>query len=106
MKIEGHQTGEHYILSLRGRVDQSSNIQVFREMLENAPHGRIIQIDLSEVEFLGSFFVKVLLEFRSQHPETAANIRLANPKPNTRDLLQLLKLDKVFPVITTIPPCS
>ena len=105
MEVEGHTLEDRYLLCLRGRVDQSSNIQVFREMLEKAPESKSIQIDLSEVEFLGSSFVKVLMEFRSQHPEAAADIRLANPKPNTRDLLQLLKLDMVFPVITTKPPC-
>lgn len=106
MKIESYTLEDRYLICLRGRVDQSSNIQAFRDMLEKAPTSMLIQIDLSEVEFLGSSFVKVLMEFRSQRPAVAANIKLANPKPNTRDLLQLLRLDMVFPVITTTPPCN
>ncbi len=106
MKFEQQNLGDRILIRAEGQIDRVINVDAFRQGLEQAPDNIPIHIDLAEVEFVGSAFIKLLMEFRGQYPRKAANIQLVNPRPNTRDLLHLLKLDQVFPVLSTKPPCS
>ncbi len=91
------------VVRLAGELDLH-NAQVVREALfeacADAP-GRLV-VDLSEVEFVDSTAIGVLIEARTKLPDSES-FHLAAPGVETRRALQISGLDRHFSVHETVP---
>jgi anti-sigma B factor antagonist len=91
------------IVRLGGELDLYNATQV-REALVEASSGapeRLV-VDLSEVDFIDSTALGVLIEARSKLPNKKAFL-LAAPRLETRRALEISGLDRHFAVHETVP---
>jgi anti-sigma B factor antagonist len=97
------QIGEARIVRLGGELDLYNAQEVRDTLLEvcsDSP-GRIV-VDLSEVEFIDSTALGVLIEARTKM-ENGRGFLLAAPGLETRRALQISGLDRHFGVHDTVP---
>ena len=97
------ETGAAHVIRLGGELDLY-NADAVREALFQACDGgpeRVV-VDLSEVEFMDSTALGVLIEARTKLPNRKAFI-LAAPGLETKRALQISGLDRHFSVHDTVP---
>ena len=101
--ISSEKTGDACIVRLAGELDLYNAHAVRDVLLEACADGpeRVI-VDLSEVEFIDSTALGVLIEARSKLPNKQAFL-LASPGLETRRALQISGLDRHFSVHETLP---
>ena len=96
--------GAAWVVRLAGELDLY-NASAVREALFDAcadgPPERVV-VDLSEVEFLDSTTLGVLIEARTRLPNRDAFL-LAAPGLETRRALQISGLDRHFSIHETVP---
>ena len=86
------------IVSVVGEVDLSSSPALRRCLLNNGPPGTAIIVDLSEVTFLDSIGLSVLLAGRKRAQATGGDLSLRNPRPGVLKVLEITGLTKVFEI--------
>lgn len=85
---------------IKGEVDIYS-IEKFRESIEEkiktqAPE---IILDCSELSYMDSTGMGVLIELRNKTKEMGQKIIMMNPRPNIKKLLALTGVDKIIEII-------
>lgn len=88
------------MVCIRGEIDIYS-IEKFRETIEQkiktqAPE---IILDCSELSYMDSTGMGVLIELRNKTKEMGQKIIMMNPRPNIKKLLALTGVDKIIEVI-------
>ena len=102
MEIELQQTQDTSIAALRGEVDLSSSPRARSAMLDCLNGGKSLLVDLSAVDYIDSSGIASLVEgFRLARDKQLAFGLLAVSEPVLR-VLQLARLDKVFPLYASI----
>jgi anti-anti-sigma factor len=89
------------VLEITGDIDLSNATQlgaVFDHVLRAAP--AVLVIDLSRVTFLGSTGIAQLI--RARDHAGAGEVRLAAPSAVARRAIEILALDRVLPVFSTV----
>jgi anti-anti-sigma factor len=97
--IEIEQTDNLTVVALRGRLDTSGVDQVemrFNAML--AARGKNAVVDFSEVDFLSSMGVRMLLTMARTLGRKNARLALAAPQPLVRESLEHAALDDIIPI--------
>ncbi len=94
-----HQNG--VVLEVAGEVDLSNATQlgaVFDHVLRDEP--AVLVLDLSQVTFLGSAGLSLLMQVRDRAGE--AEVRVAAPSTMARRAIEIVALDQVLPVFPTV----
>lgn len=101
--ISSEKTGDACIVRLAGELDLYNAHAVREALVQACADGpeRVI-VDLSEVEFIDSTALGVLIEARSKLPNKQGFL-LAAPGLETRRALQISGLDRHFAVHQTVP---
>lgn len=93
----------HVLVTLIGNCDHSTGPQ-FRDGLatEVARGAQRLIVDLSEVGFIDSEAVHVLLDLKAVLTEWGGSLVLVNPQPIVVRVLSLMGADEVIPVAATV----
>jgi anti-anti-sigma factor len=86
-------------ITISGSIDKLDNYELKREFLPLNRFSKII-VDLTEVVFLDSGFVNLMLELRKMDSGMASRIRLVNPNGNIAEIFRLLSLESFFEIVT------
>jgi anti-sigma B factor antagonist len=91
------------VVALTGRFDAGNAEMVktaFQQVINNG--GRRVVVDLSQVPFIDSAGLAVLVSALKQARASAGNVVLAGVQPQTRNVFALTMLDQVFGIHPTI----
>jgi anti-sigma B factor antagonist len=103
MDIVVKQVGQVAIISVVGSVDTLTAPEVadFLESQLNSGQTRFV-LDLSQVDFLSSAGLRVILSSHRKSRDKGGNLRLAAPQPRVGDLLSVTgvyQIVKAFPTV-------
>ncbi|WKY47026.1 STAS domain-containing protein [Eubacteriaceae bacterium ES3] len=91
---------EQATVTIKGEVDIYS-VDQFRESIEksiNQKKSKII-LDCTELSYIDSTGMGVLIEMRNKTRELGQNMIVKNPRPNVKKLLALTGVDKIIEII-------
>ena len=98
--------GRFTVLALNGEVDLNESPKAREQILKQLKQNKNLLVDLSAVEYIDSSGVASLVEgfqlARSQQQEFA----LVGVSKAAMQVLQLARLDKVFPIYDSVEDCS
>lgn len=88
------------MVSIRGEIDIYS-IEKFRDSIEEKIKTQASEIilDCSELSYMDSTGMGVLIELRNKTKELGQKIIMMNPRPNIRKLLALTGVDKIIEIV-------
>lgn len=92
--------GKTSMVSIKGEIDIYS-IEKFRESIEKEIQTQATQIilDCSELSYMDSTGMGVLIELRNRTKEMGQKIIMMNPRPNIKKLLALTGVDKIIEIV-------
>lgn len=91
-------SGTYTVLALQGDVDLSRSPDARRQILACLDSGRHLLIDLSGVTYIDSSGVASLVEGYQTAKKKSLRFGLVGVSPAAMGVLQLARLDKVFPI--------
>jgi len=100
MQITVQNSGDCTILRIEGRFDFNTQRE-FREttsMLLQDTNAHVVQIDLGDVDYIDSSALGMLLMFRDKLRAANKTISLANCRGSVKQVLDIAKFDKLFPM--------
>ncbi len=88
------------MVSIKGEIDIYS-IEKFRETIEEKIKTQVpeIVLDCSELSYMDSTGMGVLIEMRNKTKEMGQKIIMMNPRPNIKKLLALTGVDKIIEIV-------
>ncbi|HEY2330746.1 MAG TPA: STAS domain-containing protein [Acidimicrobiales bacterium] len=89
--------GEPGVFDLRGDLDLDT-AKVLDEVMIVADPNQTVVLDLSDLAFVDSSGLRVLIQVRRRIIDTGAHLVLRQPRPNVRRVLEVSGLDSVFTV--------
>lgn len=99
MQVEVNKQGDAVIISVSGDVDLYSSPEVrkaiTRQCKKKVP---VIVINLAEVDYMDSSGVATLVEGLQLTGKYKGNFRIAGLQPAVREVFELARLDRVFPI--------
>ncbi|HUU58151.1 MAG TPA: STAS domain-containing protein [Phycisphaerae bacterium] len=102
-KIDVEETGSTAVVRIRGSAGMTQ-AEPMRRQLEQlaARQVSLIVLDLSQMEFISSLGLGAIITgyLKSRHHN--GRIRLVNPRPAVRKLLEMTRLTKLFPIYPTV----
>ncbi|MHB8329749.1 MAG: STAS domain-containing protein [Acidimicrobiales bacterium] len=108
MESDGHfdvsetERGDIPILSVRGEVDVSTAPELRERLLAVAERGCILTVvDLSEVSFVDSTALGVLVSAVKRLRNAGGDLRLVVTQPHVSKVFEITGLTEVFPIFTT-----
>jgi anti-sigma B factor antagonist len=91
------------VVTVRGSAGMVHAHRVRMELEHLTEHpGTNIILDLSELEFIGADGVDAILAGRELSRMRKGQIRLVNPGPNVRRLLEITRLTQVMPIYASV----
>ena len=104
LSVQVDELGPHLLVRLSGDVDLESApalTETLRTLLETIGAKPLV-LDLTEVEFMDSSGLGVLVGVHQQAAVQGGALILAGPHPRVAKILRITKLDKVFTVVDTV----
>ena len=86
------------IVSVHGEVDLSWSSQVRREILDALNRGRRVLVEMDQVTYIDSSGIAALVEGYQTAKARNAQFGLLNISQPVRAVLELARLDQVFPI--------
>lgn len=83
-----------------GQRESEIIVQAFKAALENDLDSAHLLIDMSEVNFMNSMGIGMLVDLRSQAAAKNMNLVMGGVKPDLENLLKMVRLDKLFTICT------
>ena len=103
LKLQVRQEGAAAVVEVRGSAGMTE-AEKLRATLEELAGRKvpIIVLDLTDMDFISSAGLAAIItaHLRSRHHQ--GQIRLVNPQPSVRDLLETTRLTKLFPICATV----
>lgn len=97
MEIARKQLGDILELTITGRLDGAWAEHLSKELATVLSEGNHqVQLDLSEVKYLSSAGIGVLMQFYKQFDSLKGWIRISQASPQIRSVLELTRLDKIL----------
>jgi anti-sigma B factor antagonist len=94
LEIERGEThGKTVVLRVRGRLDAKTALRLLERAMPFAGMGRSLVLTLSDVTFMGSSGVGVLLAVAQAFQDRKGMVRLAAPSPAVTSVVKLLNLE-------------
>ncbi len=94
----GEVRGRVATLRVRGRLDANTSPQLLQRCADIQARGQNLILNLSEVTFLGSTGVGVLLALVEQFQEQAGDVRFASLSASARTVVDLLDLGEYLSI--------
>jgi len=85
------------VISVSGRIDTSTSTQfeeAINELINKGHHNLVL--DFSNVDFLSSSGLRILVTTRKKTREMGGDVVLANPSQRAADSVEIAGLDKLF----------
>lgn len=98
MEHEIHEAGDKTVVSLRGDVDLGNSPAARKLLLDCVGQGRDVVVELSGVSYIDSSGVASLVEAFQSARRQGTGFALAAVSESALRVLQLARLDKVFPI--------
>jgi anti-sigma B factor antagonist len=89
---------DHVIISFNGDIDLEFSGDVRSILAENAPKGRSIIVDLSDVEVIDSSGIASLLEAFQNARKKGKTFTIAAVNPSVMRVFKLARLETVFSI--------
>ncbi len=105
MKYPTHEHGEYTVLSLQGEVDLSCSPQAREQILKLLKSSKNLLVDLSSVDYIDSSGVASLVEGFQVARNQKLEFALVGVSKAAMQVLQLARLDKVFPIYQSLDDC-
>lgn len=86
------------VVRCSGRLVRGAALDEFRNRLERLEHLRVLVLDLSNIEQLDAGGLSVLLQLRRWALQQEVQVKLVNPSPFVRRILQATHLNSVFEI--------
>lgn len=90
------------LVRVSGEVDMSWSQDLRREILEALTQGPFVGVDLSAVSYMDSSGIAALVEGFQQSRAAKKKFALIAPSDSVRSVLELARLDRVFPIFDTV----
>ena len=90
------------IITLTGEVDLQTSPQAREQILQALKNNLHVLVDLSEVEYIDSSGIASLVEGYQDAKGRNLSIGLVNISDAARQVLQLARLDQVFPIFDNV----
>lgn len=94
--------GSCSIITLTGDVDLETSPQAREQILQALKNNQHVLVDLSEVEYIDSSGIASLVEGYQDAKGRNLSIGLVNISDAARQVLQLARLDQVFPIFDNV----
>ncbi len=94
--------GDYVLVRLRGEVDLSWSQQVRRAILDALGGGAKVGVELSQVSYIDSSGIAALVEGFQDARSKGRQFGLVAASASVMSVLQLARLDKVFPLFATL----
>lgn len=102
MKYKTKEEGGYSVLELEGDVDLSCSPDARKQILQCLEKGRNLLVDLSAVSYIDSSGVASLVEGYQTAKKRALKFGLVGVSIAAMNVLQLARLDKVFPIHSSV----
>jgi anti-sigma B factor antagonist len=102
MKYKTKEEGGYSVLELEGDVDLSCSPDARKQILQCLESGRNLLVDLSAVNYIDSSGVASLVEGYQTAKKRALKFGLVGVSIAAMNVLQLARLDKVFPIHSSV----
>lgn len=102
MGYEVKETEQHSVVLLTGEIDLSSSPEARKVILGAFAAGRPVLVDLSAVEYIDSSGVASLVEGYQKARTQDQGFALVGVSQAAMNVLQLARLDKVFPIYANL----
>ena len=102
-KIDVEETGSAAVVRIRGSAGMTQAEQMRRQFEQLAARQvSLIVLDLSQMEFISSLGLGAIITGHLKSRHHNGRIRLVNPRPAVRKLLEMTRLTKLFPIYPTV----
>lgn len=102
MEISKHVYKRVSVIAVKGRVDSSTADQFESAVTDELKTGqRNLVFDLSEVDFLSSAGLRILVMSRKEAQKGGGVVRLAQPSDRVKETLEIAGLDVLFEAYPT-----
>lgn len=88
---------DHLVIRVNGRFDYSCH-KVFRDAFVGAPIAKSYEVDLSQVEYLDSSALGMLLLLRDHAGGDGSHVSLTHSSKAVNDLLKMANFNRLFDV--------
>ena len=105
MEINAREEGGYAILELVGEVDLSCSPEARKRVLASLDAGYNLLIDLSGVDYIDSSGVATLVEGYQTAKKQNLKFGLVGVSQAAMSVLRLARLDKVFPIYSSVTEC-
>lgn len=95
--------GEWALLRVWGELDLSWSQEVRRQVLDALAKARALAVQLDAVSYIDSSGIAALVEGFQQARAKGARFALLAPSEPVRAVLELARLDRVFPIFVDLP---
>lgn len=102
MAYQTREKGGYSIVELSGEVDLSCSSEARKIILEQLDADRNLLVDLSQVSYIDSSGIASLVEGFQTAKKKSLNFGLIAVSDAALSVLQLARLDKVFPIHDTL----
>jgi anti-anti-sigma factor len=92
------QLNDFAVVRCSGRLVRGSALDDFQSRLERLESARILVLDLCDVDQLDAGGIGVLLELRRWARQHSAQVKLVNPSPFVRRVLEATHLTSIFEI--------
>lgn len=103
MQIEATNKGKWKLISISGRFDAQNAQKVDAEVKSLIEQGnKYIAIDLTEINYMSSAGLRILLSNRKLTKEKGGSLVLVNPQENVMEVLELSGFSNIFFIMNSI----
>ncbi len=105
-KYPVHEHGRYTVISLTGEVDLNYSPKAREQILKQLKQKKHLLVDLSAVEYIDSSGVASLVEGFQMARSQQQDFGLVGVSQAAMQVLQLARLDKVFPIFNSLEECQ
>lgn len=102
MKYITREEGRYTVISLQGDVDLSCSPDARKQILQCLDAGKHLLVSMTEVTYIDSSGVASLVEGYQTAKKKSLGFGLIGVSTAAMSVLQLARLDKVFPIHSTV----
>ena len=102
MEYETITEGNCLIIKLTGEVDLQTSPKAREQILQTLKNNQHVLVEMAEVEYIDSSGIASLVEGFQEAKSRNLTLALVNISASTRQVLQLARLDKIFPIFDNI----
>jgi len=98
LTLDVEKAGDVAVVRCAGRLVRGTEISTLRNAVVSENNTRIVVLDLSEVEALDAGGLNALVSLQLWSKNHGVQLKLVNPSPFVRDMLERMRLDQVFDI--------